>query len=231
MHKAGFVAYYRVSTARQGKSGLGLEAQRMAVEGFLKGNSGRLVNEFTEVESGKVNTRPKLAEALSLCRRSGAKLVIAKLDRLSRNAAFLLTLRDSSVEFVCCDMPQADRFTVGILALVAERERDMISARTKAALAAAKARGTVLGNPRLRPGTNTQVAREAKAAAKERWLSDIYLVVQNARQLGGSLGAAADILNTRGERTRRGGKWTPIAVKRVLDSGQHPVKVVLQRSS
>src|ERR1700733_13019806 len=139
-----FVAYYRVSTAKQGKSGLGLEAQRKAVDDFLAGGNWRAMKEFVEIESGKKNDRPELAKAFQACRLFGAKLVIAKLDRLSRNAHFLLGLEQAGVDFVAADMPQANRLTVGILAMVADEERRMISARTKAALAAAKRRGTRL---------------------------------------------------------------------------------------
>ena len=148
-HSGKFVAYYRVSTDRQGKSGLGLDAQREAVTSYLNGGSWQLVQELVEVESGKRADRPQLAAALAACRKHKAKLVIAKLDRLSRNLAFIATLMDSGVEFVAVDNPHANRLTVHILAAVAEHERVMISERTKAALAAAKARGTQLGNPRL----------------------------------------------------------------------------------
>src|SRR5215218_3176352 len=144
-----FVAYYRVSTDRQGKSGLGLEAQQKAVLDYLDGGKWELVETFTEVESGKRADRPELAKALEACRRHKATLVIAKLDRLSRNLAFIATLMDSSRDFVAVDNPHATRLTLHILAAVAEHEREMISARTKAALQAAKARGKRLGNPRL----------------------------------------------------------------------------------
>ena len=134
-----FVAYYRVSTDRQGRSGLGLDAQRKAVEDYLNGGGWQLVGQFTEVESGKLDGRPELGKALAACRLHKAKLVIAKLDRLSRDAHFLLGLQKAGVPFVAADMPHADDFTVGILAMVAQKEREMISARTKAALAATKA--------------------------------------------------------------------------------------------
>jgi DNA invertase Pin-like site-specific DNA recombinase len=144
-----FVAYYRVSTAQQGRSGLGLEAQREAVRLFLTGRAGELAEEFTEVESGKHHlTRPQLARALDACRLTGAVLVIAKLDRLSRDAHFLLGLEKAGVAFVAADMPNANRLTVRLMAVIAQEEREMISARTKAALAAAKARGTKLGGNR-----------------------------------------------------------------------------------
>jgi DNA invertase Pin-like site-specific DNA recombinase len=143
-----FISYLRVSTAKQGASGLGLEAQRKAVEDYLNGGQWTLIEEVIEVESGKRSDRPKLAEALRLCRIHGATLVIAKLDRLSRDAAFLMKLQNDGVKFVAADMPEANHLVVGILAVVAQAEREMISARTKAALAAAKARGVKLGGDR-----------------------------------------------------------------------------------
>jgi DNA invertase Pin-like site-specific DNA recombinase len=158
----GFVAYYRVSTDRQGQSGLGLDAQRAAVAGFV--GARELIAEFTEVESGKRADRPQLAAALELCRRQRAMLVIAKLDRLARNVAFIANLMESGVEFTAVDMPYANRLTLHILAAVAEHEREMISARTKAALAAARARGVRLGRPD-RETRHMRMARSAKAAA------------------------------------------------------------------
>ena len=145
-----FIAYYRVSTDKQGKSGLGLDAQRKAVVDYLDGGKWTLLDEFTEIESGKRNDRPELEKALAACKKHRAKLVIAKLDRLSRNLAFIAMLMDRKVDFVCCDNPTATKFTIHILAAVAEHERDAISARTKAALAAAKANGKKLGSYRLR---------------------------------------------------------------------------------
>src|SRR3954466_11564912 len=142
-----YVSYLRVSTDRQGRSGLGLEAQRKAVEDFLNGGRWDLMAEFVEVESGKRDDRPKLTEALGLCRLHNATLVIAKLDRLSRDAAFLLGLQKAGVRFMAADMPEANELVVGIMAVVAQAERKMISTRTKAALAAAKARGVRLGKP------------------------------------------------------------------------------------
>src|SRR4051812_34693876 len=146
MESGKWVAYYRVSTQKQGNSGLGLDAQRDAVLGYLNGGDWQLVAEFTEVESGKKNDRPELAKALATCRRIGATLIIAKLDRLARNVAFVSNLMEAGVEFVAVDMPMANKLTVHILAAVAEHEREMISARTKAALAAARARGVRLGH-------------------------------------------------------------------------------------
>ena len=155
-----FVSYLRVSTDRQGRSGLGLEAQRTAVAGYIDGRP--LVAEVVEVESGKRSDRPKLAEALSLCRAHRATLIIAKLDRLARNVAFVSNLMESGVEFVAVDFPQANRLTIHILAAVAEHEASMISVRTKAALAAAKARGVQLGGFRGRAGTPEE-CRKARA--------------------------------------------------------------------
>src|SRR3954466_12001673 len=157
-----FVAYYRVSTDQQGRSGLGLEAQREAVRSFLNGGSWTLADEVTEVESGKRNDRPELDRALGLCRLYGATLVVAKLDRLARNVAFISKLMESGVDFVAADFPQANRLTVHTLAAVAEHETAMISARTKAALNAAKARGAKLGNP---PNLHNQLDGSAKGNA------------------------------------------------------------------
>jgi DNA invertase Pin-like site-specific DNA recombinase len=141
MAEGKFVSHLRVSTARQGHSGLGLEAQRKAVEDFLNGGNRQLVKEFVEVESGKRADRPPLEKGFPALPAHGAKLVIAKLDRLSRDAHFLLGLEKAGVEFVAADMPQANRLTIGIMAAMAQHEREMISTRTKAALQAAKRRG------------------------------------------------------------------------------------------
>jgi DNA invertase Pin-like site-specific DNA recombinase len=141
------ISYLRVSTAKQGASGLGLEAQRAAVAAYVSAGSHTLVTEYVEVESGTKAARPQLAAALTSCRLHRATLVIAKLDRLARNVAFIANLMDGAVEFVACDMPHANRLTLHLLAAIAEHEREMISQRTRAALQAAKARGVRLGNP------------------------------------------------------------------------------------
>ncbi|WP_267406977.1 recombinase family protein, partial [Methylobacterium sp. GC_Met_1] len=161
-----FIAYYRVSTKRQGVSGLGLEAQQEAVRSYLNGGNWQLLAEVVEVESGKRNDRPKLAEALKLCRLHKATLVIAKLDRLARNVAFVSALMEAGVEFVAVDFPQANRLTVHILAAVAEHEAKAISERTRAALAAAKARGVKLGNAKGTGAVMTEAHRVKAAAAK-----------------------------------------------------------------
>ncbi len=215
-----FVAYYRVSTQKQGQSGLGLDAQKQAVLSFLNGGSWELIAEYTEVESGKVNDRPQLQAALKHCRLTGAQLVVAKLDRLSRNAAFLFALQESKVKFTCADMPFADSMTVGVLALVAQKEREMISARTKSALAAAKARGTKLGNPRLEEFRNTDMTR-----AREEWRKlargrqeELREIVGHIQQTEGtSLRTIASGLNRRGILTPRDKEWTATGVKRLLE--------------
>jgi DNA invertase Pin-like site-specific DNA recombinase len=219
------VAYYRVSTDRQGRSGLGLDAQRAAVEGFIRERGGELVQEFVEVESGKRNDRPELARAIQAAKLSAAKLLIAKLDRLSRNAAFLLALRDSGARFVAVDMPEADNLTIGILALVAEREREMISARTRAALAAAKARGRKLGNlGTLRPGAGREKASAAHREAARAKASELAVVVEELRAAGHSTAAAlARELTRRGIVTPRGkAQWSATQVQRVLTLAAMP---------
>ena len=207
------VAYERVSTARQGASGLGLEAQRKTIEAFAASRGAEVLARFTEVESGKRADRPELAKALHLAKVTGATLVIAKLDRLSRNAAFLLALRDSGVRFVAVDMPEANDLTVGIMALVAQAEREAISRRTREALAVAKARGVKLGNPNgaaslRRAGKGGVALRAAVSANAEEFARDLAAVVTDIRAAGTvSLRAIAAELALRGIRTRRGGQW------------------------
>ena len=228
-----FVAYYRVSTAQQGRSGLGLAAQREAVRLFLDGNAagprpGALAEEFTEIESGKNADRPQLARALDACRLTGAVLVIAKLDRLSRDAHFLLGLEKAGVEFVAADMPNANRLTVRLMAVIAQEEREMISARTKAALAAAKARGKKLGGNRGGPKVDPALGRAARsraAADYTRQVGPIALAAwQAAGEPKGSYGQVAAVLTARGIRTPRGGQWTRAAVRSLIQRhiGQLP---------
>jgi DNA invertase Pin-like site-specific DNA recombinase len=216
-----FVSYLRVSTQAQGRSGLGLDAQRKAVEDYLNGGRWRLVAEHVEVESGKQNERPELTKALAACRVHGATMVVAKLDRLSRNAAFLLTLRDAGVEFVAVDLPNANRMTVGIMAVVAEHEREAISVRTKAALEAARRRGVRLGNPahlnksarRLGTIASAKVRQERAAQRAE----DLAPTLAELRRGGASsLRALAQGLNGRGIPAARGGEWTAAQVRRLL---------------
>ena len=205
-----FVAYYRVSTDRQGRSGLGLDAQRKAVADYLNGGSWNLLGEFTEIETGKRNDRPQLLAALALCRRKKAKLLIAKLDRLSRNLAFIASLMESGVEFVAADNPHANKLTIHILAAVAQNEREMIAARTKAALAAAKARGVRLGShgaDKLAPANRRQAQDSARELAPI--VADLLV-----RKL--SAHAMARELNSSGIKARRGGKWHAMTVLRVV---------------
>lgn len=214
-----FIAYLRVSTDRQGRSGLGLEAQRAAVTDFLNGGAWTLIAEVVEVESGANDERPELARALALCRAHRAVLVVAKLDRLARDAHFLLGLHKAGVDFLACDMPSANRMTVGIMAVVAEEERRMISARTKAALAAAKARGRVLGGFRGRAGTAEDAAR-ARAAHKrnadERAEALAPILARLDPDGTASLNALARSLAAENVPTPRGrGAWTPTAVARL----------------
>ena len=219
-----FISYLRVSTARQGASGLGLEAQREAVSKYLNGGHWLLVQEVLEVESGKRNDRPALAEALRLCRLHRATLVIAKLDRLARNVHFISSLMESGVDFIACDFPEANRLTVHILAAVAEHEASMISARTKAALEAAKARGVALGGHRgssermkgmAAKGTRVSASVRQQSAAKRR--DDLLPVIEDLRSKGAtSLRAIAEGLNVVGLTTARGGQWTATQVMRVV---------------
>src|SRR5215469_2208941 len=214
-HRGKFVAYFRVSTDRQGKSGLGLEAQREAVMNYLNGGNWQLVGEFTEVESGKRSDRPQLAAALAACKRHKAKLVIAKLDRLSRNLAFIAALMDSGVEFVAVVNPHANKLTVHILAAVAQHEREMIAQRTKDALAAAKARGTVLGNPHLAAARDRAVA-SVKADA-DRFAKNVAPIIREIQSSGvASHRGIAKSLNARGVATARGGQWTAVQVGSIL---------------
>lgn len=214
-----FIAYYRVSTARQGRSGLGLDAQRQAVRDYLNGGSWQLTEEFTEIESGKRSDRPQLEAALSACRVHKATLVIAKLDRLARNVAFVSALMEAGVDFVAVDFPQANKLTIHILAAVAEHEAQAISQRTKAALAAAKARGTVLGGFRGRVATDADRAlgRASNTAKARSYASDLGETIRTLQGQGiKSLGALAVALNGKGIPARRGGTWSAVQVQRVL---------------
>ena len=214
-----FVTYYRVSTQRQGRSGLGLEAQRAAVSAFLAGRDAQVLAEFQEIESGTRSDRKQLAGAMLMCRMTKSVLLIAKLDRLARDAHFLLGLEKGGVEFVAADMPFANRLTVGVMALVAEEEAKAVSARTKAALAARKARGLPLGNAAtLRPADRAGAARAAavwslKAAGHA---AMVLPAIQEMQASGLSLRAIARDLSARGFATVRGGRWTAAQVSATL---------------
>ncbi|HEV8716739.1 MAG TPA: recombinase family protein [Candidatus Binatia bacterium] len=212
---ADYIAYYRVSTDRQGASGLGLAAQREAVARFL--GTGQLVAAYTEIESGKHHiNRPQLSVALGECSKRRAVLLIARLDRLARNVAFIANLMESGVDFVAVDMPQATRLTMHILAAVAEHEREMISQRTKAALAEAKRRGTTLGNPRL-------AEARAKALATHhahRPAPEVAQLMIDWQQQGKSLREIARGLNRLNIRPPRGRAWYASSVRNQLATVQ-----------
>jgi DNA invertase Pin-like site-specific DNA recombinase len=209
-----FVTYLRVSTERQGASGLGLEAQETAVAAFVSQEGGEVIGSFVEVESGKKSDRPQLIAALALCRKKKATLLIAKIDRLARNVAFISRLMESSVPFVATDCPCANKLMVHLLAAFAEWERDQISSRTKAALAAAKARGVRLGAPDPRKGSAQGVA--AIHAKADGFAARVTPTIAGIRAAGvTSLSGIAQALNARGVPTARGGEWTATAVRRV----------------
>ncbi|WP_426960394.1 recombinase family protein [Muricoccus radiodurans] len=215
-----FIVYLRVSTDKQGRSGLGLEAQRAAVAAHVEAAHGHIVAEHVEVESGRKKDRPELALALEACRAMRATLVIAKLDRLARNVAFVSNLMESGVEFVAADMPTVNRLTIHILAAVAEEEARMISARTKAALAAAKARGVVLGNPRLLARDPVLAARAnaVQISNARRRAAAVQPYLDAAKRAGAAtLAEIADALMARGVPAPRGGsRWSPAQVRRAL---------------
>ena len=232
-----FVAYYRVSTDRQGKSGLGLQAQRDAVAKYVAGTNGVVAAEFEEVESGKRNDRPQLAAALAACRARRAALIIAKLDRLARNARFLLHVVEGTGEagVVFCDLPSVPpgpvgKFLLTQMAAVAELEAGLISQRTKAALAAAKTRGIKLGNPHLQAGSPEHAL--AAAAIKSRQAhakaSDVIPYIEAARRAGArTLAEIAEALTNRGVPTSAGmASWHPEQVRRVLRSQRCPSTLV-----
>lgn len=209
------IAYYRVSTDKQGMDGYGMIAQKEIVSRFVSSQKGNLVAEFSEVETGKNNDRPELAKALATVKKLKGTLVIAKLDRLSRNAAFLLTLQNAGCDFVCCDCPNADKFTIGILALVAQRERELISERTKYGMAMAAKSGAKIGtqNPQASVKAMVAGAKEAKTAFALKMAG----IVAEIRSSGvETLQGIADCLNRRGYATRTGKQWFPATVRNLL---------------
>jgi len=219
----GCVVYYRVSTARQGASGLGIAAQREAVSRYLAATGLDALSEFTEVESGKKRSRAELDKAIASAKAYRVPLVVAKIDRLSRNATFLGTLRESGVRFVAADMPEANDMTVGILALVAEHEGKAISQRTKEALAAAKARGTELGGWRGGPKPTDEMramAAQSKREAARTRARELAPVMQELQEAGiRGLRETARELSRRGVPTPTGKReWSPVQVRRLLDS-------------
>jgi DNA invertase Pin-like site-specific DNA recombinase len=229
-----FISYLRVSTQRQGRSGLGLEAQRSAVAGYLNGGSWTLIQEVVETESGKrSDNRPELQKALSLCRVHRATLLVAKLDRLARNVAFVSALMEAGVKFVAADLPEANNLTVHVMAAMAEYEAKAISERTKVALAAAKARGKQLGGVRVlketgQPWNLGSVAHEGSREGvkvrrqhRDRFVGDILPMIEEKQRQGAtSLRLIADALNVEGAPAPRGGMWTATQVARVMKAAQ-----------
>lgn len=219
-----YVSYLRVSTVKQGQSGLGLEAQRRSVAEYAKDASAILV-EYVEVESGKNNERPQLYKAIEQARGQRACLLIAKLDRLSRDAAFIFTLRNTGVDFVCADMPEANTLTIGIFAVLAQHERELISSRTKAALAAKKERGEKIGKPDnfhnegRRKGTATmkKLSGEAKENRQAIELISLFRLQKNEKGRPMTFEAIARKLNSAGFLTRRGKSFTKGWVKQLYD--------------
>jgi len=223
------IAYFRVSTKQQGASGLGLEGQQAAVEAYARQTAARIVAEYVEVESGKIADRPELARAIAHARRNKAVLVVAKLDRLARNVAFTSSLMRAGVDFICCDNPNANKLTIHILAAVAEDEAERISARTKAALAAAKKRGIKLGSARpghwngredrrlagARKGSKSAGQSLERAAAEA--YGDLQPIMADLRERRLSLRAIASELNAQGHTTRRGRPWNAVQVARVVN--------------
>jgi DNA invertase Pin-like site-specific DNA recombinase len=216
------IPYYRVSTKKQERSGLGLEGQKAAVQAFAGHHGANILASYTEVETGKRADRPELAKAIAHAKRARATLVVAKLDRLARNVAFTSALMDSGVDFVCCDNPHANRLTIHILAAVAEDEARQISERTKVALAAYKARGGKLGAARPECQNLSQRARErgssaAGLAVREKAdsaYSDLQELILGLRRGGFSFQNIADVLNDQGHRTRYCKPWTDVSVRR-----------------
>lgn len=212
------VAYYRVSTIKQGQSGLGLEGQRAAVSAYVRAHGLNLVEEFTEIETGtKKRRRPQLENALDQTRRLGGVLLIAKIDRLARNVAVVATLMESGVRFVAADMPEADNLTIHVMAAVAEREAQLISVRTKAALAARKARGLMVGKPE---NLTLTARRRGAEVNRQQAVADMRPAAAYAAQLraqGQTLREIAGQLEAHGFKTRKGGLWQATQVKRLLE--------------
>jgi DNA invertase Pin-like site-specific DNA recombinase len=213
-----YIVYLRVSTDKQGEHGHGINAQRLAISNYISTQGGELLEEYVEVESGKRNDRPELHKAISRCQVSRAILIIAKLDRLSRNVSFIANLMDAGIDFVACDNPFATRLTIHILAAIAEHEREMISRRTKEALAAAKAKGVILGGRRAT--SISDAMRLESVAIRQKNATDyrerVLPAILSCRKEGCSLNSTAIKLNEMKIYTVRGKKWTAMSVKRIL---------------
>ncbi len=213
-----YVAYFRVSTQKQGTSGLGLDAQRRAVCEFLQQFGGELVADFTEIESGKRTDRPEFTKAADYAELSNSILLVAKLDRLSRDLHFVTSLQKRGIRFKLCDLPEVDSLTVHILAAMAQHEASMISVRTKVAMQEAKKRGVVLGNPQLAVQRNRDVsaANQSRVSAQKEWQGKILKVIEHLEAEGhDTCQALADTLNHRGLRTQRGSKFSVPIISRL----------------
>ncbi|MCT4664940.1 MAG: recombinase family protein [Flavobacteriales bacterium] len=216
-----YVGYYRVSTQKQGNSGLGLKAQKTAVQKFLKSDD-ELIIEFEEIESGKNNQRPQLKKAIEYCKERKATLLIAKLDRLSRNVSFIYTLKESQVDFVCVDMPNASKVTIGIMAVLAQDERERISKRTKVALQELKAKGKKLGSPQNLTDKSRKRSIEVRQtrALNNESNKRATILISSLKKEGKSYQSIANTLNDNSYLTSRGNKFTSMAVKRLFDRYQ-----------
>lgn len=211
------VAYYRVSTTKQERSGLGLEAQRETVTRYAQRSGLEVVREYTEVETGtRKKVRPQLLLAIAEAKKRGCVLLIAKIDRLARNVHFVSGLLESGVEFVACDMPEANKLTVHVMAAMAEHESDMISTRVREALAAAKRRGVKLGKPENLTKEAAAKGQAVTAQAARDAYRTVEGYIQHLRDSGSTLQAVADRLNAEGQRTRTGAKFTPTHISRIL---------------
>jgi DNA invertase Pin-like site-specific DNA recombinase len=209
-----YLSYLRVSTERQGATGLGIEAQRSSVERYVELIGGEIVGELIEVESGKRSDRPVLEEAIAQCRRQKATLLVAKLDRLSRTVSFMSRLIETGVDFVAVDNPHANKLMIHVLSAFAEHERDMIAARTRSALAAAKGRGVTLGSPCL-PAAR-ELARASLITSADEFAANVAPIIAQIRRSGVvTYGGIAEALTARGIPTARGGKWHPASVRNV----------------
>lgn len=217
MATGNFIAYYRVSTQKQGQSGLGLEAQQQAVLNYLNGGNWQLVAEYTEIETGKganaLDKRPQLKAAIESCKKNKATLVIAKLDRLARNVHFISGLLETGIDFVCADMPQANKVMLQMYSVMAEWERDQISARTKAALAAAKQRGVKLGTAGR---ANLKPNIEQRQQAANDFAENLRGVIEGMKSRGLTQLAMVDELNRLGIKAARGGQWSQLQLRRLL---------------
>ena len=217
-----FIAYYRVSTEKQGKSGLGLEAQQESVLKHVEQEGGTLIAEYSDVISGASEAREQLDAALRRCEREKATLIISKLDRLARQLSFLAKFIESKVPLVVAELPHANKMLLQMMAVFAEAERDMVSQRTKDALAAAKKRGVVLGNPKLADArVNAAKAREQQA---DEFALQHYDNLRRMKANGHSLAKIAELLNDAGRRAPRGGRWYPTSVSNLISRAERLLK-------